>query len=181
MIALTSVTIALASEGNFLLNELGHATFWVAIALVIFLGGAVYFGVVKIGLGMLDDKADAIRKELDDARALKEEAQTLLASYQRKHKEAEEEAKEIVAQATHEAEQMAREAAAALDEQIERRTVMAEQKISAAETQALNDVRAIAADVAVAAAGEVIAEQVKGAKSDALIKKSIDDLKSKLH
>ena len=174
--------IALASEGgNWLTNELGHATFWVAVAFVLFMGAAAYFGVFKTGLNMLDEKAAAIAKELDDARELKEEAQALLASYQRKQKEAEEEAKEIVAQARTEAEQLAKEAAATLGEQIERRTAMAEQKIASAEAQALNDVRAIAADVAISAASDVIAEQVKGTKADDLIAKGIDELKGKLH
>lgn len=173
--------IALASEGNFLINELSHATFWVAVALFIFIGGAIYLGVFNRVLGMLDERTAAIAKELDDARELKEEAKTLLASYQRKHKEAEEEAREIVAQATREAENLAKEAAVALEEQIDRRTVMAEQKIASAETQALNEVRGVAADVAIAAAGEVIAEQVKGAKADALVAQGIAGLKDKLH
>lgn len=176
-----ATTVALKGDGNFLINELSHATFWVAVAFCLFMAGAVYFGVFKKVLAMLDDKTAAIGKELDDARALKEEAQTLLASYQRKHKEAEDEAREIVAQATREAENLAKEAAAALDEQIERRTAMAEQKIASAESQALNEVRGIAADVAIAAAGKVIAEQVKGAKADELISKGIAELKSKLH
>lgn len=166
---------------DFLVNEPGHATFWVMIALFIFIGGAVYLGVFKKVLGMLDERTAAIAAELDDARELKEEAKTLLASYQRKHKEAEEEAREIVSQATREAENLAREAAIALEEQIERRTVMAEQKIASAETQALNEVRGVAADVAIAAAGEVIAEQVKGAKADALVAQGIAGLKDKLH
>ncbi len=178
---LALAAVALKGDGNFLVNELGHATFWVMIALFLFLGGAAYFGVFKKVLAMLDDRATAIGKELEDAKALKEEAQTLLASYQRKRKEAEEEAQEIIAQATREAKNLAKEAASALDEQIERRTAMAEQKIASAETQALNEVRGIAADVAVAAAGKVIAEQVKGAKADELISKGIDELKSKLH
>lgn len=175
MIALT--TVVLAGGGNLLMD----ATFWVAVALFLFLGGAAYFGVFKKVLAMLDDRAAAIGKELEDARALKEEAQTLLASYQRKRKEAEDEAREIVAQATREAKNLAEEAASVLDEQIERRTAMAEQKIASAESQALNEVRGIAADVAVAAAGKVISEQVKGAKADELVAKGIDELKSKLH
>jgi F-type H+-transporting ATPase subunit b len=177
----SAATIGLASEGNFFVNELSHATFWVMIALFIFLGAAVYFGVFKTGLSMLDERSAAIAKEIDDARALKEEAQALLASYQRKQKEAEDEATEIVAQATKEAEQMAKEAVIKLTEQIERRTAMAEQKIASAEAQALSDVRAIAADVAIAAAGDIITEQVKGAKSEEIISKGIEELKTKLH
>lgn len=173
--------IALASEAAGDVGLLGHATTWVAVAFVIFMIGAAYLGLFKRGLGMLDEKSAAIAKELDDARALKEEAQALLASYQRKQKEAEDEAKEIVAQAKTEAEQLAKEASEKLSEQIARRTAMAEQKIASAEAQALNDVRAVAADVAIAAAAQVLTEKVKGDKADALVSKGIDDLKGKLH
>lgn len=178
---ITPGALALASEGNWLVSELSHATFWVMIAFILFMGAAAYFGVFKTVLGMLDEKTAAISKELDDARELKEEAKTLLASYQRKHEEAEGEAREIVAQATREAESLAKDAAIALEEQIVRRTAMAEQKIASAEAQAINEVRGVAADVAVAAASEVIASQVKGAKADALISQGISELKDKLH
>ena len=178
---ITPGALALASEGNWLINELSHATFWVGVAFVIFMGAAAYFGVFKMGLAMLDEKTAAIAKELDDARELKEEAKTLLASYQRKREEAEEEAREIVAQATREAENLAKDSAIALEEQIVRRTAMAEQKIASAEAQALSEVRGVADAVAVAAAAEVIIEQVKGAKADALISQGIDELKDKLH
>lgn len=178
---ITPGVLALASEGNWLVSELSHATFWVMIAFILFMGAAAYFGVFKTVLGMLDEKTAAISKELDDARELKEEAKTLLASYQRKHEEAEGEAREIVAQATREAESLAKDAAIALEEQIVRRTAMAEQKIASAEAQAINEVRGVAADVAVAAASEVIASQVKGAKADALISQGISELKDKLH
>lgn len=182
MTFIQTAALPLAAEGgNWLTNELGHATFWVMIALFIFLGAAAYFGVFKRAIAMLDERSAAIAKELDDARALKEEAQALLASYQRKQKEAEDEAAEIVAQAKFEAEELAKEAAANLEEQIKRRTAMAEQKIASAEAQALSDVRAVAADVAIAAAGEIISEKVKGDKAEALVAASIDELKSKLH
>lgn len=164
-----------------LVSEFGHATFWVMIALFIFLGGVIYIGAHKKVAAMLDDRAEGIRKEIEDARNLREEAQALLASYERKQAEAEKEAEEMVAQARHEAEQMAKEAEAALAEQIARRTAMAEQKIASAEVQALNEVRGVAADVAIAAATRVIADKVGGDKADALIKQSIEGLKGKLH
>ncbi len=164
-----------------LVQEFGHATFWVAIALFIFIGGTIYFGVHKRVGTMLDGRRDAIRDELDEARSLREEAQTLLASYQRKHLEAEKEAEELVAQARRDAENMAREAEETLAAQVKRRTVMAEQKIATAETQAVNEVRAVAADVAIAAASKIIAEKVDATKSDSLIRESIDGLKDKVH
>lgn len=166
---------------DFIVSEFSHATFWVMIALLIFIGGVVYLGVHKRVGAMLDERADGIRKEIEEARTLREEAQTLLASYERKQAEAEKEAEELFSQAKHEAEQMAKDAEAALSEQIKRRTEMAEQKIANAEVQALNEVRGIAADVAISAASKVIADKVGGDKADALIKESIDGLKGKIH
>jgi len=164
-----------------LVQEFGHATFWVMIALFIFIGGVIYLGVHKKVFAMLDDRADGIRKEIEEARTLREEAQTLLASYQRKQRDAEAEAEELVAQARHEAEQMAKEAEAQIAEQIARSTAMAEQKIKSAEAQAVAEVQAIAADVAVAAAAKVLADTMGDAKTDQLIKDSIDGLKGKIH
>ena len=164
-----------------IVQEFGHATFWVMIALFIFIGGVIYLGVHKKIFAMLDGRADDIRKELEEARTLREEAQALLASYQRKQRDAEAEAEELVAQARHEAEQMAKEAEAAMSEQIARSTAMAEQKILSAQAQAVAEVQAIAADVAIAAAAQVLSDTMGDDKADRLIKDSIDGLEGKIY
>src|SRR3954447_22450846 len=157
-----------------------EAEFWVAIAFALFVGVLAYYGVHKLLLRMLDERRERIRGELDEARRLKEEAQALLASYQRKKQEAEQEAQAIVAGAHAEAERLASETAARMEEFIGRRSQMAETKIAQAEAQALADVRAAAADAAVAAAGKVLAKTVKGSLADDLINKGVEYLKSKL-
>ena len=129
----------------------------------------------------LDDRADAIKNELEDAQRLREEAQALLAEYQRKQRDAEKEAESIVEQAKAEAESLAEESKAKLAEMLERRTKLAEDKIAQAEVQALKDVRAASADLAVAAAQAIIAEQAKGDVAAGLIDGSIEELKSKLN
>ncbi len=77
--------------------------FWVMIAFFVFIGALVYYRVPGMIGKALDARADAIRKELDEARRLRDEAQALLADYQRKSREAENEAKEILEQAKREA------------------------------------------------------------------------------
>ncbi len=166
---------------EFLLNELSHATFWAGIALVIFLGGVGYLGAFKTVGKMLDDRRDQIRKELDDARTLREEALALLASYERKQKDAEKEAEDIIAQAKQEAERLRRDTEEALAEQLIRRTKAAEDKISNAEAQALKEVRAVAADVAIEAATQVIKAKVAGPSGEKLVEQSIDGLKDRFH
>ncbi len=118
-----------------------NPTIWVFFALLIIIGAALYLGIHKTIAKALDDRADNIRKELDDAKTLREEAQTLLASYQRKQAEAEEQAKSIVEQARRDAETMAAQARKDLHERLERRAEMAEAKIANAEAQAIADVK----------------------------------------
>jgi len=157
-----------------------EAEFWVAVAFVLFIGVLGYFGVHKLILSSVDQRRDKIKAELDEARRLKEEAQALLAEYQRKQHEAEEEAAGIIAGAKAEADRMVVEANAKMEEFVTRRTKMAETKIAQAEAQAVSDVRAAAADAAVAAAEKVLTESVKGDVADKLVAKGIEDL-NKLH
>jgi F-type H+-transporting ATPase subunit b len=157
------------------------AEFWVAVAFVAFLGVLVYFGAHKMMVNYIDQRRDRIKAELDEALRLKEEAQALLAQYQRKQREAIEEAAAIIAGATAEAERMMAEAKAKMEEFIGRRSKMAETKIAQAEAQALADVRAAAAEAAVSAAQTILTQTVKGDVADHLIVKGIDDVKSKLN
>ncbi len=155
--------------------------FWVAVAFLTFIGALIYFGVPGMIGKALDDRADAIRKELDEARRLREEAQNLLADYQRKAREAEEEAKVIVDQAKREAEAVAAETRKALEESVARRAKQAEEKIARAEAQALGEVRGAAVETAMAAAEKIIQDRVSGGQSDQLIDQSIQDLRGKLN
>ena len=157
------------------------AEFWVAAAFVIFLGGLGYLGVHETVTGSIDQRRDRIKAELDEAGRLKREAQALLAEYQRRLRAAEQEAEGIIAGARSEAERMAAEAKARMEEFVGRRTKMAEIKIAQAETQALADVRAAAAEAAVGAAAKILARSVKGDVADGLIAKGIADVKSKLN
>jgi F-type H+-transporting ATPase subunit b len=158
-----------------------EAEFWVAVAFVIFIGMLVYAGVPRMMIDALDQRTATIKKELDEARRLKEEAQALLAEYQRKQREAEQEAADIVAGARAEADRLTTEAKTRMEEFLARRTKMAETKIAQAEAQALADVRAAAADAAVAAAEKILVATVKGKVAEDLINKGIADLKSKLN
>jgi F-type H+-transporting ATPase subunit b len=155
--------------------------FWVALAFAIFIGVLVYFGVPKMALSALDPRSDRIKQALDEAHRLRSEAQAVLAQYQQKRVEAEKEAQAIIVSARVEAERLAGEAKGKVEEFIARRTKMAESKIAQAEAQALADVRAAAADAAVAAAEKVLVQATHGAAAESLIAKGISDLKAKLN
>ncbi len=158
-----------------------NAEFWVAVAFVIFVGFAVYMGLHRTILDALDQRGARIKAELDEALRLKEEAQKLLAAYQGKHQEAEREAQAIIGSARIEAERVAAEAKAKMEDFVARRTKMAETKIAQAEAQALADVRAAAADAAVAAAEKILSETAKGKVADELIAQGIREVKGKLN
>lgn len=134
----------------------------------------------KIGAA-LDARANRIRKELDEARTLREEAQHLLAEYQRKRRQAEQEAADIVEAAKREADQIVKDAKVKTEEFVTRRTAAAEQKIALAERDAVNDVRASAVDIAVAAARSLLEGKVDAKASADLFKSSVDELKAKLN
>lgn len=157
------------------------AEFWVFITFLIFIGILFYFRVPALIGKALDKRGEGIRTELDEARRLREEAQALLAEYQRKAREAEEEAKSIVEQAKQEALSLAAETKRQMAEGLARRTKLAEEKIARAEAQAVSDVRASAVEAAVIATEKILKERVAGPVAKGLVDTSISDLKGKLN
>src|SRR5271155_1214562 len=155
--------------------------FWVAVAFVILLGVFAYYGIHRTVLKTLDHRSDRIKAELDDARRLKDEAAKLLAEYQARHPSAEREARDIIESAKAEAERIAREAKAKMEDFVARRTKTSESKIALAEAQAVADVRAAAADAAIAAASTILSQSVKGQLADDLLSKGIQDVGAKLN
>jgi F-type H+-transporting ATPase subunit b len=155
--------------------------FWVAVAFVILMVLFGYLGIHRTVLRTLDHRSERIKAELDDARRLKEEAAKLLAEYQARRTSAEREAEEIIASARAEAERIAAEAKTKMEDFVARRTKTAESKIALAEAQALADVRAAAADAAVAAASTILSQSVKGEVADELLSKGIAEVRAKLN
>ncbi len=154
---------------------------WVAIGFLIFLCLLAYLGAHRRVIETLDQRQARIRSELDEARRLRDEAQALLADFQRKGHEAESEAAAIIANAKAEAERLAVEAKGRMEEFVARRTKMAENKIAQAEAQALADVRSAAADAAVAAAEKILSASAKGEIAEGLLARGIEDIKQKFN
>ncbi|MGC1445125.1 MAG: ATP F0F1 synthase subunit B [Xanthobacteraceae bacterium] len=154
---------------------------WVALGFFCFLALLAYLGVHRKVFDSLDARRARIKSELDDARKLREEAHALLAEFERKGREAEKEAEAIIASAKVEAERLATEAKARIEDFVARRTKMAEQKIVQAEAQALADVKSAAADAAVAAAERILAVSAKGKVAEDLLARGIEDVKSKFN
>jgi len=158
-----------------------EAEAWVAVAFVLFLGILVYVGAHRRVIDGIDQRQARIKAELEEARRLREEAQALLVEYQRKRHEADREAEAIIATANAEAERLAAEGKARLDDLVVRRTKMSETKIAQAEAQALADVRSSAADAAVAAAEKILSTTAKGKIADDLVARGIADLRKRFN
>jgi F-type H+-transporting ATPase subunit b len=154
---------------------------WVALGFILFIALLVYLGVHRKVTDSLDQRQARIKGELDEARRLKEEAQALLAEFQRKGREAEKEAEGIIAGAKAEAERIAGEAKVRMEDFVSRRTKMAEAKITQAEAQALADVRSAAADAAVTAAERILSIAAKGEVAVNLLQQGIEDVRKKLN
>lgn len=159
---------------------LQDAEFWTGLALLVFFGLLLALGVHKAAAKALDSKAAKIQAELDEAKKLREEAQSLLASLKTQREETERRAAEMLANAEAEAKRFEVEAKAKLEEQIKRRQELAERRISNAEAQAATEVKAAAADLAAQLAEGVLAQRINGAKSDPLIDAAVGQLATKL-
>jgi len=170
---------AFAAKGPFI--SFANTDFVVLVSFVIFVGVLAYFKVPGMLSKMLDDRSAGIQSELDEARALREEAQTLLASYERKQKEVQAQSDRIVAHAKADAEAAAEQARADLATSIERRLAAAEDQIASAQASAVKEVRDMAATVAINAARDVIAKQMTAANGNELIDDAIAQVDAKLH
>jgi F-type H+-transporting ATPase subunit b len=160
--------------------SLANTDFVVLIGFLIFIGILVYFNIPGLLGGMLDKRANDIQSEIDEARAIREEAQALLASYERQQKDVQRQADNIVAAAKAEASAAADKAKEDLKVSIARRMAAAEDQLNSAEAAAVKDVRDRAAAVAVEVAQEVIAGQLTAKDGAAMIDDAIANVGSRL-
>ena len=183
-LATLSAAPALAASKNPFSAEfykLSNTDFIVLLGFITFLLILAYFKVPALITGMLDKRAADIQAELDEARKLREEAQEVLASYERKLREVQDQADQIVTHAKTEARTAADQAQSQIEESIERRLQAAQDKIASAEASALREVRDRAAEIAVAAAADVIASGMSDADRSRMIDEAIGTVDAKLH
>ena len=158
-----------------------EAETWVAVAFFIFAAILWKVGGVRAMTDALDQRGKRVRAELDEAKRLREEAAKVLADYQTRRGEAEREAQEILAAAQDEARRTADEAHRRMQDFIERRTRAAEAKIAQAEAQATAQVRAAAADAAIAVSETLLREKLAGDAAQDLVTRSLADVRRKLN
>lgn len=178
-LALLMASPAFAASGPFF--SLGNTNFIVTLGFILFILVLFYFKVPGMIGKMLDQRAEGIKNELDEARALRDEAQAILASYERKQKEVQEQADRIVEAARKDAEAAAAQAKEDLAKSVARRLAAAEDQITSAQSAAERDVRDAAVSIAINAARDVIAKQLTAAEANKLIDAAITDVETKLH
>lgn len=161
--------------------SLKSTEFIVTLAFILFVGVLLYMKVPAKIAAMLDARSAQIAAELAEAKALRDEARALLASYEKKQKDVQEQSDRIVAAAKQEAQSVAVQAKADLETSIARRLAAAEDQIASAESKAIRQVREHAVTVAVAAAADVLAGQATSASTAASIDAAIDQVGAKLH
>src|SRR6056297_2920199 len=161
--------------------SLANTDFIVLIGFLVFIGVLVYFKVPGMLGGMLDKRAEGIQSELDEAKALREEAQALLASYERQQRDVQEQADRIIAHAKEEATLAGEQARKDLEKSIARRMAAAEDQIESARTNAVKEVRDRAIAVAVHAARDVVAKQMTAKDATKSIDDAISEVGKKLH
>jgi F-type H+-transporting ATPase subunit b len=154
--------------------------FWVAVSFTIFVI-LLFKPVQRLLLKGLDSRTSRIRKELDEAHTLREEAQALLSSYQRKQLDAEEEAKRIIRDAENEAASIAKKAEKDLEEALNRRIELAMQKLNSYESAILFEIRNNAIDIATNTVRRIVEENLSKDASHELVTQSIDHIQKKMN
>ena len=154
--------------------------FWLAVSFVIFVA-LVWKPIARFVLKALDDRSEAIRNELEEAVRLREEAQAVLAAYQKKQRESLKEAEEILRKTKEEAQHLQSKAEANLKKSLDDRMKLAVEKIAQAEAKALEDVQHNMVDMAISAARLIIQEQVGKTSGQEQIRAAMADIERKIH
>jgi F-type H+-transporting ATPase subunit b len=153
---------------------------WVALAFILFV--VLTFRPIKKAMTAgLDARIAMIRREIEEAQTLRDEAQHLLAEHRRKLREAMDDARAVIRHAKEDAERLRKKAEAELDASMKRRQQAAEEKIAQAEARAVKEVRDQAIEIAIAATARLMAEKVDASRAAELVDKSIRELPSRLH
>lgn len=159
---------------------LQDAEFWVAVAFVILIA-AVWKPVKRSLAASLDARAAKIRSALEEARRLVEEARAVLADYQGKQRQALSEAEGIMRHAAAEAERNRQAAEGDLAASLRRREQQAMDRIAQAEAKALDEVRALSVELALAATRRLVRDNLDAKRAAGLVDQAIAELPQRLH
>ena len=156
------------------------ATFFVAVSFFLFVGFVIWIGLPRSILNSLDERSLGIQKELNEARKLHEEAQSLLAKEKRKLEKCDIEVQEILKRASEQALFLSENSKKLLEEEVVRKQKQADLKITQARDEAIREVRSKATDLSVLIAKEYLRDNIDDQISSDIIDRSIEELKGNL-
>lgn len=156
-------------------------TFWVLVSFTMFIGVLVYLKVPGMITGALDKRAEKIKADIDEAEKLLEEAQDLLATYQKKQREASDVAQEIKAKAKEESERLKVHGRERMEDALARREKLAIERIAQAEAAAVDEIRTRTVDIAMDATRELLASKLSDGKAEAMVDDAIKELPNRLN
>tara|TARA_B100001996_G_C18604059_1_gene571085 strand:- start:46 stop:543 length:498 start_codon:yes stop_codon:yes gene_type:complete len=154
------------------------ATFWVAISFFIFIAALVYLKVPnKINLSLIG-KISEIKKELNEAEKLKQEAKIILSDYEKKIDKSTLESKNIIDSAKKESEKNIIESTKKFHLIIEERKKNADQKIIQMKENALKDIKKASVVIAIKAVKNLIENSIDKNKIENYYNKSLQQAKT---
>ena len=153
------------------------ATFWVAIAFFIFVGGLIYLKIPQKINNSLTEDINKIKKELKEAEQLKEEAKSLLSDYENKIDKSKKETKTIVDSAKNESEKTIIDNTKRFHQTVEKRNKTTEQKIVQMKENALKDIRNISVKITIEAVENIIKNSIDKKKLESLYIKNLEQTK----
>ena len=153
------------------------ATFWVAISFFIFFGVLIYLKIPQKINGSLTNQINNMKREIDEAERLKNEAKSLLSNYENKIDKSKKEAKEIINEAKKSSEKIILEKTEKFHQIMENKKKDAEQKISQMRENALNDIKNISVKISVEAVEHLIKNSIDKKKLEKFYTNSLEEAK----
>ncbi|MEZ5688945.1 MAG: hypothetical protein R3E21_09225 [Caenibius sp.] len=149
---------------------------WVGLSMLAFILILLWKKVPALLAGGLDARIAEIKKQLDEAKALRAEAEALRQEYSDKIASAEKDAAAMLEHAQKEADAIVTKAESDAEAMVERRKKMAEEKIAATERSVVDELRAKAASAAAVAARGLISGKHDAAADTKLVDAAIADI-----
>ena len=153
------------------------ATFWVAVSFVLFLGVLLYFKVPQKIFTSLDESINKIKKDIEEAEKLKEEAKNILSDYEARLDKSKVEIDLMIKNAQKESETNIIKTNDQFHKIFENRKKMAEEKIKQMKLQATKDIKNYSVKVAIIALEKIIKNSIDKKKLDKIYVSSVNEAK----
>ena len=153
------------------------ATFWVMISFFAFIGLLVYFKVPQKIITALDENINNIKKQIDEAEKLKEDAKNILTEHERKISNSKVKVKQMIDNATEQAEKNVIKTNQDFHNLMEAKKKNAEERIKQLKNQALKDIKNASVKIAIDSVEKLIKNSMDKSKLDKIYSSSIEETK----